>query len=173
MSWARCRATAVWSVVMVVSGGAASRAAGMSSTPMTARSVGTARECWRAPRFRGRSASPEAGIGPGRSARRAGPGPRPTANAAPQTLAPLLGAALIAIGAGKNYDNLYLTAAARTLIGALAIIPVKKVKQRRARTTRPVKESLRGAAPRTASIAGTATTVSTSATKLWATLWPI
>jgi len=50
------------------------------------------------------------------------------ANAAPQTLAPLLGAALIAIGAGKNYDTLYLTAAALTLIGALAIIPVKKVK---------------------------------------------
>jgi hypothetical protein len=50
------------------------------------------------------------------------------ANAAPQTLAPLLGAALIAIGAGKNYDTLYLTAAALTLLGALAIIPVKKVK---------------------------------------------
>jgi MFS family permease len=50
------------------------------------------------------------------------------ANAGPQTLAPFLGAILLGIGAGKNYDLLYLTAAALTFVGALAIIPVKKVK---------------------------------------------
>jgi len=49
------------------------------------------------------------------------------ANAAPQSLAPFLGALLIG-GAAKNYDLLYLSAAALTLVGALAIIPVKKVK---------------------------------------------
>ncbi|MBO9553400.1 MFS transporter [Cellulomonas sp.] len=49
------------------------------------------------------------------------------ANAGPQSLAPFLGALLIG-GAAKNYDLLYLTAAALTLVGALAIIPVKKVK---------------------------------------------
>ncbi len=49
------------------------------------------------------------------------------ANAGPQSLAPFLGAILIG-GAAKNYDLLYLTAAALTLVGALAIIPVKKVK---------------------------------------------
>ena len=50
------------------------------------------------------------------------------ANAAPQSLAPFLGAALIAVGAGKNYDALYVAAAVLTFVGALAIIPVKKVK---------------------------------------------
>jgi hypothetical protein len=49
------------------------------------------------------------------------------ANAMPQTLAPLLGAALLGAGARQNYDLLYLTAAALTFLGALAIIPVKKV----------------------------------------------
>ncbi|MEV0128570.1 MFS transporter [Dactylosporangium sp. NPDC050688] len=51
------------------------------------------------------------------------------ANAMPQTLAPLLGAVLLGAGAGagRNYDLLYLTAAALTFVGALAIIPVKKV----------------------------------------------
>ena len=49
------------------------------------------------------------------------------ANAAPQSLAPFLGALLIG-GAAKNYDLLYISAAVLTLIGALAIIPVKKVK---------------------------------------------
>jgi MFS family permease len=49
------------------------------------------------------------------------------ANAAPQSLAPFLGAALIA-GAAKNYSLLYVVAAALTFLGALAIIPVKKVK---------------------------------------------
>jgi MFS family permease len=50
------------------------------------------------------------------------------ANAAPQTLAPFLGAILLAVGAGKNYNLLYLTAAALTFLGALAIIPVRKVR---------------------------------------------
>ncbi|MET1007672.1 MAG: MFS transporter [Propionibacteriaceae bacterium] len=50
------------------------------------------------------------------------------ANAGPQSLAPLLGAALLALGAGKNYDLLYISAAVLTFLGALAIIPVKKVK---------------------------------------------
>jgi MFS family permease len=50
------------------------------------------------------------------------------ANAAPQTLAPFLGAALIALGAGKNYDALYVVAAALTFLGALAIMPVRKVR---------------------------------------------
>jgi MFS family permease len=50
------------------------------------------------------------------------------ANAAPQSLAPFLGAALIAVGAGKNYDALYVAAAVLTFVGALAIMPVKKVK---------------------------------------------
>jgi MFS family permease len=50
------------------------------------------------------------------------------ANAAPQSLAPFLGATLLTIGAGQNYTLLYSTAAALTLLGALAILPVKKVK---------------------------------------------
>jgi MFS family permease len=50
------------------------------------------------------------------------------ANAGPQSLAPLLGAGLLAVGAGQNYNLLYMTAAALTFLGALAIIPVKKVK---------------------------------------------
>jgi MFS family permease len=50
------------------------------------------------------------------------------ANAGPQSVAPFLGAILLAVGAGQNYTLLYLTAAALTFLGALAIIPVKKVK---------------------------------------------
>ena len=50
------------------------------------------------------------------------------ANAMPQSLAPLLGAALLAVGAGANYNLMYLTAAALTFLGALAIIPVRKVR---------------------------------------------
>jgi MFS family permease len=50
------------------------------------------------------------------------------ANAAPQSVAPFLGAALIAFGGGKNYTLLYVTAAIVVFVGALAIIPVKKVK---------------------------------------------
>jgi hypothetical protein len=49
------------------------------------------------------------------------------ANAAPQSLAPFLGALLIA-GAAKNYDLLYISAAVLTFLGACAIIPVKKVR---------------------------------------------
>jgi MFS family permease len=51
------------------------------------------------------------------------------ANAAPQSLAPFVGAVLLSLGAGgKNYTLLYLTAAALTLLGAFAILPVKKVR---------------------------------------------
>jgi MFS family permease len=50
------------------------------------------------------------------------------ANAAPQSLAPFLGAALIAVGDGQNYTLLYLSAAVLTLVGACTIIPVKGVK---------------------------------------------
>jgi MFS family permease len=50
------------------------------------------------------------------------------ANAMPQTLAPFLGAILLTVGAGKNYDMLYITAAVLTFVGALAIVPVKKVR---------------------------------------------
>jgi MFS family permease len=51
------------------------------------------------------------------------------ANAMPQTLAPFLGAILLSLGAGgKNYTVLYITAAVLTFLGAVAIVPVKKVK---------------------------------------------
>ncbi len=50
------------------------------------------------------------------------------ANAAPQSVAPFLGAALIAVGAGANFTLLYVAAAVATLLGAFCIIPVKKVK---------------------------------------------
>jgi MFS family permease len=50
------------------------------------------------------------------------------ANAAPQSLAPFIGAALLTVGGGHNYTLLYLTAAVATFIGAVAIIPVKGVK---------------------------------------------
>lgn len=49
------------------------------------------------------------------------------ANAAPQSLAPFLGAVLIG-GAAKDYNLLYVAAAVLTLVGAAAIIPVRKVK---------------------------------------------
>jgi MFS family permease len=49
------------------------------------------------------------------------------ANAGPQSLAPFVGAILIG-GAAKNYELLYISAAVLTFLGALAIIPVKKVK---------------------------------------------
>jgi len=45
----------------------------------------------------------------------------------PQTLAPLLGAILLGVGAGRDYNVLYLTAAPPHFLGALAIIPVRKV----------------------------------------------
>ena len=45
------------------------------------------------------------------------------------TIAPFLGAILLSLGAGgKNYTLLYLSAAVLTLLGAVAILPVKKVK---------------------------------------------
>jgi hypothetical protein len=50
------------------------------------------------------------------------------ANAGPQSVAPFLGAGLLAVGAGQNHTLLYLTAAALTFLGALAILPVKEVK---------------------------------------------
>jgi hypothetical protein len=37
------------------------------------------------------------------------------------------GAALIAVGGGHNYDLLYLAPAALTFLGALTIIPIRKV----------------------------------------------
>lgn len=49
------------------------------------------------------------------------------ANAGPQSVAPFLGALLIA-GPAQNYDRLYLGAALLVFLGALAIVPVKKVK---------------------------------------------
>lgn len=49
------------------------------------------------------------------------------ANAGPQSVAPFLGALLIA-GPAQDYDRLYLVAALLVLVGALAIVPVKKVK---------------------------------------------
>ena len=51
------------------------------------------------------------------------------ANAGPQSVAPFLGAALLAVGpATNNWTLLYLSAAALTLIGAVAIMFVKGVK---------------------------------------------
>ncbi|MEV0948068.1 MFS transporter [Rhodococcus sp. NPDC049939] len=51
------------------------------------------------------------------------------ANAAPQSLAPLFGAMLLAVGAGgQNYTLLYIVSAAVAVLGALAILPVKKVR---------------------------------------------
>lgn len=50
------------------------------------------------------------------------------ANAAPQSLAPFLGAALVSTGGGQNYTLLFVTAAVIVLVGAVTIIPVKKVK---------------------------------------------
>ncbi|KGM03072.1 MFS transporter [Cellulomonas cellasea] len=49
------------------------------------------------------------------------------ANAGPQSVAPFLGALLIA-GPALDYDRLYIVAALLVFVGALAIIPVKKVK---------------------------------------------
>ena len=56
------------------------------------------------------------------------PGVFDIANAMPQTLAPFLGAVLLGVAAGKNYNLLYITAAVLTFLGAVAILPVKKVK---------------------------------------------
>ncbi|WP_084721913.1 MFS transporter [Rhodococcus marinonascens] len=51
------------------------------------------------------------------------------ANAAPQSLAPLVGAGLLAVGAGgQNYTLLYIVSGVIALLGAIAILPVKKVR---------------------------------------------
>ncbi len=52
------------------------------------------------------------------------------ANALPQTLAPLLGAALLAVNSvnNQNYDLLLYTAAGAALLGAAIVLPIKKVK---------------------------------------------
>ncbi|AOW93184.1 MFS transporter [Rhodococcus sp. WMMA185] len=51
------------------------------------------------------------------------------ANAAPQSLAPLFGALLLAVGTGgQNYTLLYIVSAVIALLGAVAILPVKKVR---------------------------------------------
>jgi len=52
------------------------------------------------------------------------------ANAMPQTLAPALGGVLLAVGSAnnQNYDLLLWTAAVASVIGALVIIPIRKVR---------------------------------------------
>jgi MFS family permease len=52
------------------------------------------------------------------------------ANALPQTLAPVLGAALLAINSStnQNYGLLLYAAAGAALLGALIVLPIKKVK---------------------------------------------
>jgi MFS family permease len=53
------------------------------------------------------------------------------ANALPQSVAPAIGAVLLAIGASgadKNYELLLYTAGVAGLIGALVVLPIKKVK---------------------------------------------
>ncbi|MEV0599885.1 MFS transporter [Streptomyces sp. NPDC050315] len=50
------------------------------------------------------------------------------ANAAPQTMAPAVGALLVNTGGGHNYSLLLGTAAVLCVLGALAIVPIKKVR---------------------------------------------
>lgn len=50
------------------------------------------------------------------------------ANAAPQSIAPAVGAVLIGIGGSYNYTLLLATAAAVCVLGALVIVPVKQVR---------------------------------------------
>jgi MFS family permease len=52
------------------------------------------------------------------------------ANALPQTVAPVFGAALLGIASAtnQNYDLLLYTAGAMALVGALVVLPIKKVK---------------------------------------------
>src|SRR4051794_30535272 len=52
------------------------------------------------------------------------------ANALPQTVAPVIGAALLTVGSAnnQNYDLLLYTAGVAGLIGALVVLPIKKVK---------------------------------------------
>ena len=48
--------------------------------------------------------------------------------AVPQAIAPALGAALIGIGAGQNYDLMLTIATVCGILGAVAILPVKGVR---------------------------------------------
>lgn len=52
------------------------------------------------------------------------------ANALPQTVAPVFGATLLAIGSAENqnYDLLLYTAGAAALLGALVVLPIRKVR---------------------------------------------
>jgi MFS family permease len=52
------------------------------------------------------------------------------ANALPQTVAPLLGAALLAVSSvnDQNYTLLLYSAGVASLLGALIVLPIKKVK---------------------------------------------
>lgn len=52
------------------------------------------------------------------------------ANALPQTVAPVFGAALLAVSSAnnQNYDLLLYTAGVASLIGALVVLPIKKVR---------------------------------------------
>jgi MFS family permease len=52
------------------------------------------------------------------------------ANALPQTVAPLIGAALLAVASAndQNYDLLLYSAGVASLIGALVVLPIKKVR---------------------------------------------
>lgn len=51
------------------------------------------------------------------------------ANALPQSVAPAIGAILLGVGAGStNYELLLYTAGAAALIGALVVLPIKKVR---------------------------------------------
>ncbi len=52
------------------------------------------------------------------------------ANALPQTVAPVIGAALLAVASATktNYDLLLYTAGVMALLGALIVLPIKKVR---------------------------------------------
>ena len=52
------------------------------------------------------------------------------ANALPQTVAPVFGAALLAVASAnnQNYSLLLYTAGAAALVGALVVLPIKKVR---------------------------------------------
>jgi hypothetical protein len=52
------------------------------------------------------------------------------ANALPQTVAPVLGAALLAVASAnnQNYTLLLYSAGVASLVGALIVIPIKKVR---------------------------------------------
>lgn len=52
------------------------------------------------------------------------------ANALPQTVAPVFGAALLAVSSAdnQNYNLLLYTAGVAALVGALVVLPIKKVR---------------------------------------------